>query len=79
MLYSAVTQPVPRPRIHGGTRSSNDAAQITRVSPTLISTLPSAFGMKSGLDRNRAQLRRPLGRRGAAHYSTVTVFARLRG
>ncbi len=46
MLYSAVTQPVPRPRIQGGTRSSYEAAQMTRVSPTLISTLPSALGMK---------------------------------
>jgi hypothetical protein len=36
-----VIQPVPRPRIHGGTRSSIVAAQITRVFPTEISTLPS--------------------------------------
>ncbi len=48
IAYSAVTQPVPRPRIHGGTRSSIVAAQITRVSPSEISTLPSANGRYPG-------------------------------
>ena len=42
MLYSAVTQPRPLPRIHPGTRSSIVAAQMTRVSPTRMRTDPSA-------------------------------------
>ena len=42
MLYSAVTQPAPLPRIQPGTRSSIVAAQITRVSPTRMRTDPSA-------------------------------------
>ena len=42
MLYSAVIQPRPFPRIQPGTRSSMVAAQITRVSPTRIRTEPSA-------------------------------------
>ena len=42
MLYSAVTQPRPLPRIQPGTRSSMVAAQMTRVSPTRIRTEPSA-------------------------------------
>jgi hypothetical protein len=33
MPYSEVTQPVPRPRIHGGTLSSTMAVQISRVLP----------------------------------------------
>ena len=43
MPYSAVTQPLPVPRRNGGTRSSIDAVQITRVRPTSISTDPSAW------------------------------------
>ena len=42
MPYSAVTQPCPLPRRNGGTRSSTEAVQITRVSPTSTSTAPSA-------------------------------------
>jgi len=42
MPYSAVTQPLPVPRRNGGTRSSSEAVQITRVRPTSISTDPSA-------------------------------------
>jgi len=42
MLYSAVTQPLPLPRSQPGTRSSMVTAQMTRVSPTRISTEPSA-------------------------------------
>ena len=42
MLYSAVTQPRPLPRIQPGTRSSMVAAQMTRVSPTRMRTEPSA-------------------------------------
>ena len=43
MPYSAVTQPWPLPRRNGGTRSSTDAVQITRVSPTSTRTAPSAW------------------------------------
>ena len=46
--YSAVTQPVPRPRIQRGTSSSTVAVQITCVSPSLTRAEPSAFGMKPG-------------------------------
>ena len=41
--YSAVTQPLPVPRRNGGTRSSTEAAQITLVWPTSMSTEPSAW------------------------------------
>jgi hypothetical protein len=40
--YSAVTQPLPLPRSHGGTRSSTDAVHRTRVLPMLTSTEPAA-------------------------------------
>jgi hypothetical protein len=43
MPYSAVTQPRPRPRSHGGTRVSTLAVQMTRVSPKQTSTEPSAW------------------------------------
>src|SRR5664279_6378276 len=46
MEYSAVTQPVPFPRRKGGTDSSTDAVQITRVSPNSTSTEPSACFVK---------------------------------
>jgi len=42
MPYSAVIQPLPVPRRNGGVRSSSFAVQMTRVSPTSISTEPSA-------------------------------------
>ena len=42
MPYSAVTQPLPVPRMNGGTRSSTDAVHSTFVSPTSIITEPSA-------------------------------------
>ena len=42
MAYSAVTHPLPLPLRNGGTRSSTVAAQRTRVSPIVISALPSA-------------------------------------
>ena len=38
--YSAVTQPLPLPRIHGGTRSSTEAVHRTRVRPIDTSTDP---------------------------------------
>ena len=43
MEYSAVTQPLPLPRIHGGTRSSIDAVQSTLVRPKETSTEPGAM------------------------------------
>src|SRR5207248_1746042 len=49
MPYSAVTQPLPVLYMNGGTFSCTDAVQITRVSPTSISTLPSACLMKFGV------------------------------
>ena len=44
MPYSAVTQPRPVSRRNGGTASSTVAVQITRVSPSSISTEPSRCG-----------------------------------
>src|SRR5262245_1097891 len=46
MEYSAVTQPTPLPFKNGGTRSSIEAVQITRVSPISIKTEPSAYLVK---------------------------------
>ena len=43
MEYSAVTQPLPLPRIHGGTRSSTDAVHSTFVCPNVTSTEPGAM------------------------------------
>ena len=43
MPYSAVTQPVPDPRLCGGTFSSTEAVHSTRVSPKATSTEPSAW------------------------------------
>ncbi len=40
--YSAVTQPLPLPLRNGGTRSSIDAVQSTRVKPSEMSAEPSA-------------------------------------
>ena len=45
MEYSAVTHPVPLPRIHGGTRSSTDAVHSTRVLPIETSTEPAAISV----------------------------------
>ena len=41
--YSAVTHPLPLPRIHGGTRSSTDAVHRTLVWPKVTSTEPGAI------------------------------------
>ena len=46
--YSAVSQPRPCPFIQRGTPPWAEAVQITRVSPTSISTDPVAVRMKSG-------------------------------
>src|SRR5215207_204811 len=51
--YSAVTQPLPCPRRNGGTRSSMEAAQITRVLPTSMRTEPSGCNWKWGVMRVR--------------------------
>ncbi len=40
--YSAVTQPLPEPRIQGGTRSATDAVHSTRVRPIATRTEPAA-------------------------------------
>jgi hypothetical protein len=45
--YSAVTQPLPVPRIHLGTSSSTEAVQSTLVRPKEISTDPAAMSVKS--------------------------------
>ena len=42
MSYSAVTHPLPRPRIQRGTSSSTEAAHSTAVFPISISAEPSA-------------------------------------
>src|SRR3954453_22575614 len=47
--YSAVTQPLPRPCIHFGTRSSTDAVQITRVPPCSMRAEPLAVLTKPGV------------------------------
>ena len=48
-LYSAVTQPLPRPRIQLGTPSWILAAQMTLVLPASMSTEPSAYSRKPGV------------------------------
>src|SRR3546814_1279703 len=48
MPYSPVTHPSPLPRRKGGTRSSTDAVQSTRVLPQLTRQLPSAWIVKPG-------------------------------
>src|SRR5580693_7917631 len=45
--YSAVTQPLPLPRIQGGTRSSTEAVHRTLVRPIDTSTEPGAKTVKS--------------------------------
>src|SRR5688572_2059958 len=53
MAYSAVNQPCPWFRKNGGTRSSSDAEQTTRVFPISIRTEPSAYGRKPGVMHTR--------------------------
>jgi hypothetical protein len=45
MEYSAVTHPVPLPRIQGGTRSSTEAVHSTRVLPMETRTEPAAISV----------------------------------
>src|SRR5579863_5543215 len=61
MAYSALTQPTPRPLSQAGTRSSIVAAHNTRVFPTEISALPSAYFKKPGsiTTGRRSSARRP--------------------
>ena len=47
MEYSAVTHPLPLPRIHGGTRSSTEAVHRTLVRPIETRTEPGAKTVKS--------------------------------
>jgi hypothetical protein len=47
--YSAETQPRPRPRSQGGTRSSTEAVQMTRVRPIEMRALPCAVSRKPGM------------------------------
>jgi hypothetical protein len=51
IAYSAVSHPWPEFLRNGGTRSSIDAEQTTRVFPISISTEPSAYGRKFGVIR----------------------------
>ena len=71
--YSDVTQPVPRPRIHGGTDSSTIAVQMSRVEPISKSTEPVADEMKSSSILIGPQLvgRAPVGARHAATARTA--------
>src|SRR5690606_10869749 len=63
MPYSAVTQPCCLPLRKGGTFGSTDAVQSTRVSPTAVSTEPSAWRVKlvSTRTARSSSARRPLG------------------
>ena len=54
--YSAVTQPLPLRYRNGGTFSCTEAVQMTRVSPTSMSTEPSACLMKFGVIDDRPEL-----------------------
>ena len=47
MAYSAVTHPWPLPLRKGGTPSSTEAVQITRVFPVAIRQEPAAVRTKS--------------------------------
>ena len=46
IAYSAVTQPFPVSRIHGGTSSSSETVQRTRVRPISIKTEPGVISVK---------------------------------
>ena len=73
--YSAVTQPRPRPRIQGGTASSTEAVQITRVRPTEIRALPCGRLDEAREDLQRAELvrRASVG----SHPGQVSTLARM--
>ena len=68
--YSAVTQPLPEPFSHGGTRASTDAVHSTRVRPNSTSTDPSAISVKS---RTNTTARRSSGARPEARAVTVPL------
>ena len=63
MPYSAVTQPLPSPFIHGGTLSSTVAVHSTWVSPNLTRHDPSAWRdmPRSSVTARISSARRPDG------------------
>ena len=67
MEYSAVTQPLPRPRIQRGTSSSMDAVHSTRVCPKLTRHDPAAISVKS---RSNVMGRRSSGARPSSLIAT---------
>src|SRR5690349_17250079 len=89
MLYSAVTQPLPFPAIHGGTLSSTLAVHNTVVRPARTITLPAAAPYGAGsMDQERREsigrdielLVRPrwADKRSIAITSTITITIGLR-
>ena len=56
MEYSAVTHPLPLPRIHGGTRSSTEAVHSTLVWPNVTSTEPGRHDRVVALEQHGPQL-----------------------
>jgi hypothetical protein len=78
MPYSAVTQPSPLLRSHGGALASTDAVHNTWVSPNRISTEPSAWRVKpvSMVILRNSSARRPDGRMASLPFWLfVTAFA----
>ena len=72
MLYSAVSQPTFLPFRKGGTLSSMDAVQITRVPPQRIRQLPSAVPTKpTVISQGRSSLGFRLSGRDMIHSSLV--------
>src|SRR4029077_1512943 len=74
--YSAVTQPLPLLRIHGGTRSSIVAAQSTWVSPNFTRQEPSAYLAKPG---SRVTMRMASGVRPEGRMKTLLEQSALAG
>ncbi len=54
--YSAVTQPLPLPRIHRGTSSSTDAVHSTRVLPKLTRHEPADMAGEVALEGDGTEL-----------------------
>src|SRR5690606_17755246 len=76
--YSAVTQPLPRPRIQRGTSSSTEAVHSTRVRPNDTRHDPRAISVKSrsNVIGRRSVGARPSGR-GMAGLSRVEWLGRV--
>jgi len=70
--YSAVTQPLPLPRIQRGTSSSIEAVHSTRVRPKLTRTEPADMSVKS---RSKVTGRSSSGRRPSARGAGVGFMA----